>query len=54
MKKYNVNFSYTIMVEAESKEGAEDQACQDFQEMPPRLNDMGIETEEREEAKKNV
>jgi hypothetical protein len=47
MKTYNVNFYYTIVVEAEDENEAEENGFDDFVENPPRPKDFAIEAEER-------
>jgi len=47
MKEYNVNFHYTIQVEAENEIEAEKLAVEDYNEISPKLSKMSIDVEER-------
>ena len=42
---YNVNFSYTIQVEAKNKEKAEERASELYIEIDPKLSELGIDVE---------
>ena len=50
MKKYNVVFHYHLMIEADSKERAEELACDDYRlNQAPQLDELAITIEEKEE-----
>ncbi len=42
-KMYNVEFSYDIVVEANTKKEAEIKACQKWDDIAPRKDEMNIE-----------
>jgi|TARA_R100000501_G_C2513282_1_gene43874 hypothetical protein len=47
--KYNIVFHYHLEVEADSKERAEELACDDYRlNQPPQLDELSITVEQKE------
>ena len=50
MTKYNVNFYYTVVVEANDEDEAEEKGVDEFIADPPTVRDFGTNVEEQEEG----